>query len=158
MLTFFCHLVEFSLNNYRWTIRVTQYPRDNFTDVEQDASSVSCYLTGVTFLRIQGNTIQHASSTSSRYLDCDEPDSCNSGLIHTFSIKRKREFVVQENKVFYVKKWRTITSWTGTDYSSGARELTHFCSIFGFLYCAMSRIVCPFALFVFIIVFSCPSN
>ena len=85
----FCHLVEFSLNNYRWAIRVTQYPRDNFTDVEHDASSVSCYLTGVTFLRIQGNTIQHVSSTSSRYLDCDEPDSCNSGLLHTFSIKRK---------------------------------------------------------------------
>jgi hypothetical protein len=42
-----------------------------------------------TFLRTQGNTIQHVSSTSSRYLDCDEPDSRNSSLIHTFSIKRK---------------------------------------------------------------------
>ena len=73
----------------RWTIRVTQNPRDNFTDVEHDTSSVSCYLMSATFLRTQGNTIQHVSSTSSRYLDCDEPDSRNSSLIHTFSIKRK---------------------------------------------------------------------
>ena len=71
------------IEQLRWTIRVTQYPRDNFT------SSVSCILTGVTFLRTQGNTIQHVSSTRSSYLDCDELDSCNSGLIHTFSIKRK---------------------------------------------------------------------
>jgi len=72
-------------------------------NVEQDTSSVSYYLTGATFLRTQGNTIQHVSSTSSRYLDCDEPDSCNSGLIHTFT-NGKREFVVQENKVLYIKK------------------------------------------------------
>ena len=135
-----------SFEQLRWTIRVTQFPRDNFTDVEQDTSSVSYYLTGATFLRIQGNTIQHVSSTSSIYLNCDEPDSC--------SLNGKREFVVQENKVFYVKKWRTITSWTGTDYSSGAHELTPLCSIFGFLYCVMSTIVGPFALFVFIIVLS----
>jgi len=60
-------------------------------------------LNGATFIRTQGNTIQHVSSTSSRYLDSDEPDSGNSGLIHTFT-NEKREFVVQENKVFYVKK------------------------------------------------------
>ena len=63
-----------------------------------------------------------------------------------FLSNRKREFVVQENKVFYVKKWRTITRWTGTDYPFGAHELTPFGSTFGLLYCAMSTIVGQFAI------------
>ena len=70
-----------------------------------------------------------------------------------FPSNGKREFVVQENKVFYVKKWRTITRWTGTEYPSGAHELTPFGSTFGLLYCAMSTIVGQFAIF-FIIVLS----